>query len=483
MTQYLPTFPSFIARRFSRNSDEDEPSSLGCPNIPPTDSAAAHSDDYAHITFPTVEEEEFTLSSASHGADPAPDRPLQPVEEASQSTLAIADDQAAHEHIALRRVREHALLDLSEDQAAQQHITSQRATEQVSPAKSDTSLFSFQEAAGGLRSPASSISSSVLSAQDVALEAILPEDDGMAMMRARIMEVQRGQNSSEEKARQMLAIMTERYSASQASLHSPRLARKISRQSPSSSGLQDPECSIESFNLNSSPRTSPSPISDVGLMRSFTLTAEDRQPTYYQRTRRPSDGHGSSGRGLEHITEDSEDASMPYGCLHYKRNIKLQCSTCERWYTCRFCHDIAEDHKLIRRATKHMLCMFCSCAQVASGACIECGQTAAWYYCDVCKLWEDNPSRSIYHCNDCGICRVGQGIGKDFYHCKVCSIHFFGGKCTKYRQDLWCLSRNWNCRFASMYRALDRLRLSDLRRVHVHIPREGSVHEMRAQHP
>ena len=36
-----------------------------------------------------------------------------------------------------------------------------------------------------------------------------------------------------------------------------------------------------------------------------------------------------------------------------------------------------------------------------------------------CKLWDDDPHKSIYHCNDCGICRIGKGLGKDFFHCKV----------------------------------------------------------------
>jgi hypothetical protein len=31
------------------------------------------------------------------------------------------------------------------------------------------------------------------------------------------------------------------------------------------------------------------------------------------------------------------------------------------------------------------------------------------YYCNICHLWSDNPQKSIYHCADCGICRVGKG--------------------------------------------------------------------------
>jgi uncharacterized CHY-type Zn-finger protein len=36
------------------------------------------------------------------------------------------------------------------------------------------------------------------------------------------------------------------------------------------------------------------------------------------------------------------------GCKHYRRGAKLQCSTCNHWHTCRYCHDDVEDHKLIR---------------------------------------------------------------------------------------------------------------------------------------
>jgi hypothetical protein len=36
-----------------------------------------------------------------------------------------------------------------------------------------------------------------------------------------------------------------------------------------------------------------------------------------------------------------------------------------------------------------------------------------------CRLWDDSPTKSIYHCADCGVCRVGKGLGKDFFHCKV----------------------------------------------------------------
>jgi len=148
------------------------------------------------------------------------------------------------------------------------------------------------------------------------------------------------------------------------------------------------------------------PPSDV-----FDLTADDKRPTYaVLRSRKSSAVDGEMVK---------EPPRQVLGCQHYRRNVKLQCSTCCKWYTCRFCHDAAEDHVLVRKETKNMLCMVCAVAQRASDVCINCGTTAARYYCNVCKLWDDHPEKNIYHCNDCGICRRGRGLGKDFFHCKV----------------------------------------------------------------
>ncbi|CAG8540255.1 6474_t:CDS:2 [Racocetra fulgida] len=43
----------------------------------------------------------------------------------------------------------------------------------------------------------------------------------------------------------------------------------------------------------------------------------------------------------------------------------------------------------------------------------------ARYYCDKCKFWDDHPLRDIYHCDHCGICRKGRGLG---YNTKVLEI-------------------------------------------------------------
>ena len=243
----------------------------------------------------------------------------------------------------------------------------------------------------------------------------LPEDDGMGPMRKRIIAIQRTDSSNEEKARLVHSLMTEKHNSSQQSLHAPHFAQPHSPGSRHSSDAPwTPSSPKSTYSLGQSlsPPTSSSSNSDAP--NPFQLSPSDLIPTYYQKPL----PHLKDG-DLEGSSMEVEELMTALGCEHYKRNIKLQCSACNKWYTCRFCHDAVEDHMLNRRETKNMLCMLCGCAQAASGECALCSKRGAWYYCDVCKLWDDDPEKSIYHCNDCGICRVGKGLGKDFFHCKV----------------------------------------------------------------
>ena len=243
----------------------------------------------------------------------------------------------------------------------------------------------------------------------------LPADDGMRHLRRRIIAIQRTNSSSEEKAKLVHDVMIEKHNMSQQSLHGPHRGRAQSPGSMHSSNRpfsSSSPNSMDSLRQTTSPPTSSSSAADHA--NRFNLTPDDLKPTYYEKPLPgPRDGDN------ERSSMDVDESAKSLGCAHYKRNIKLQCSACFRWYTCRFCHDAVEDHMLNRRETKNMLCMLCGCAQPASEECTLCSVRGAWYYCDVCKLWDDDPQKSIYHCNDCGICRVGQGLGKDFFHCKV----------------------------------------------------------------
>ncbi|KAH7133309.1 hypothetical protein B0J13DRAFT_597822 [Dactylonectria estremocensis] len=255
----------------------------------------------------------------------------------------------------------------------------------------------------------------------------IPEDDGMQELRAKIHGINARDVSSEEKAKLIHDTLLEGYRASRTDLHIAKV-------------LEVAE-SLDSV-LAESPTSRPlkfwqNPSGEPLDAEKFILSDEDIKPTYVP-VKQPKQ-HGS-----ETPLAPSEvllETDQPLGCQHYERNVKLQCFTCKKWYTCRFCHDANEDHNLVRRETRNMLCMICATPQKASNACVGCGETAAHYYCNICKLWENRQSKSIYHCNDCGICRRGMGLGKDFFHCKTCSACISTSIETSHK----CIERSTDC--------------------------------------
>jgi len=133
------------------------------------------------------------------------------------------------------------------------------------------------------------------------------------------------------------------------------------------------------------------------------------------------------------VDENTLDKTITYndpgktflGCKHYRVGAKIMADCCHQLFTCRLCHDeVISDHKIDRYATKMMMCMHCQLVQPISQKCSNtgCNQTLARYYCDVCKFHDDSPNKDIYHCPDCGLCRIGKGIGIDFYHCNKCNM-------------------------------------------------------------
>jgi uncharacterized CHY-type Zn-finger protein len=236
---------------------------------------------------------------------------------------------------------------------------------------------------------------------------LLPEDDGMGILRKKIHAIRDQQSSNIEKARLIHELMTENYNASRGN-PSSKIAQLVS-SAPGTPVLQTSKLS------NEPSAVSESTIPGVQRHVQYDLTAEDLKPTFAPKVE-PDVPLGDEDLD----TEEVEEAQL--GCQHYKRNVKLQCYACKKWYTCRFCHDEVEDHHLDRPKTENMLCMLCGHPQPAAQACRSCGEQAAQYYCNVCKLWDNDSKKSIYHCADCGICRIGQGLGKDFFHCKTCCV-------------------------------------------------------------
>ncbi|KAM7208683.1 putative RING finger protein C2F3.16 [Naviculisporaceae sp. PSN 640] len=243
----------------------------------------------------------------------------------------------------------------------------------------------------------------------VSKDSTLPEDDGMGHLRRRILAIQAMDISQQLKAQLVHQVLTEGYTKSQVlPPTSPKLGSPTTNYTArTSSEPAGPLQQALKF-LN--------PLGDGSGPLALPLSEEDLAPTYVPATRAEEDDDYIAEFGGRREVDDSGEPAL--GCEHYRRNVKLQCATCEKWYTCRFCHDAVEDHTLPRKETKNMLCMLCGCPQKASDTCVKCNESAAQYYCGVCKLWNDDPNKPIYHCNDCGLCRVGQGLGKDFFHCK-----------------------------------------------------------------
>ena len=57
-----------------------------------------------------------------------------------------------------------------------------------------------------------------------------------------------------------------------------------------------------------------------------------------------------------------------------------------------------------RTAVREMVCMLCATRQPVAAQCAAagCGASMARYFCSVCKFFDDEPGRSIYHCPFCG---------------------------------------------------------------------------------
>jgi len=241
--------------------------------------------------------------------------------------------------------------------------------------------------------------SSALAQNASPLSESLPADDGMAYLRARIHDIRDLNITDQERARMVHSLMTERYN-----LRSTSPSSFVSHDRPFT-----PNSSLSVF--SEAQASSPlSAASDLDPENPFNLRPGDTSPSYRPR---PTGENQVAGE------EEAAEAEPELGCEHYKRNVKVQCYDCRRWYTCRHCHNAVQDHELNRRRTQHMLCMVCRTPQKAAERCSNCLTEGGCYYCDICKLWDNNSAKPIYHCQDCGICRRGEGLGKDFMHCKV----------------------------------------------------------------
>ncbi|RYC61814.1 hypothetical protein CHU98_g4394 [Xylaria longipes] len=168
----------------------------------------------------------------------------------------------------------------------------------------------------------------------------LPENDGMDLLRKRIFAIQAQEIDHSEKAHLMHQLLQEGYTNSHTRVQPEQPLSPSSPRSPEKRVSQS-HGPLESFKFWQSV------LGEAENADEFALTDKDLEPTFVPR-KQPAE----STTDAEDIEPNDEKL---LGCEHYRRNVKLQCSTCHRWYTCRFCHDHVEDHILIRKETRNML--------------------------------------------------------------------------------------------------------------------------------
>ncbi|TQD81325.1 hypothetical protein C1H46_033139 [Malus baccata] len=126
-------------------------------------------------------------------------------------------------------------------------------------------------------------------------------------------------------------------------------------------------------------------------------------------------------------TELLEKGYTQYGCSHYRRRCRIRAPCCNEIFDCRHCHNEAKNdisidqkhrHDIPRHQVKQVICSLCNTEQEVQQVCINCGVCMGKYFCETCKLFDDDVSKKQYHCNGCGICRIGGR--ENFFHCDKC---------------------------------------------------------------
>lgn len=141
--------------------------------------------------------------------------------------------------------------------------------------------------------------------------------------------------------------------------------------------------------------------------------------------------------GAEDSAQASQDADAlaavrnrgkgQYGCTHYRRRVRFITPCCNEEWWCRHCHNKAKDtdeqdwqkkHELDRKAIQELVCALCQARQPVSASCVACGVDFGAYACLKCRFFDDDLAKQPYHCDECGICRIG---GRDnYFHCSTC---------------------------------------------------------------
>lgn len=120
--------------------------------------------------------------------------------------------------------------------------------------------------------------------------------------------------------------------------------------------------------------------------------------------------------------QTNTNINIDNSCVHYpnKKCNYFYFSCCDKFVNCMRCHnELLNDNKHIPILSK-ITCSECKLFQIPSNKCIKCNIKFSNNYCNICSIWTDK--EEIYHCDKCGICRVGNE--DSLFHCDKCETCF-----------------------------------------------------------
>lgn len=80
--------------------------------------------------------------------------------------------------------------------------------------------------------------------------------------------------------------------------------------------------------------------------------------------------------------------------------------------------DPSKRHELDRTTVRSLVCALCDLRQPVAATCVGCGVEFGAYSCLKCCFFDDDLEKQQFHCEACGICRVGGA--PNFFHCNTC---------------------------------------------------------------
>ncbi|SGZ41742.1 uncharacterized protein HGUI_03943 [Hanseniaspora guilliermondii] len=127
-------------------------------------------------------------------------------------------------------------------------------------------------------------------------------------------------------------------------------------------------------------------------------------------------------------------------CTHFKSSLKLYNQEQGLWYSCKNCFLDTKGKnrdsikKIITRLLTHIKCDKCDFINEINcntgdlqdevinekKKCINCDEFFSEYQCHYCLIFENDEENYMYHCPYCKECKLGEGLGIDYNHCKEC---------------------------------------------------------------